>query len=452
MKEIVFIIFWALTITGYAQRIPDRIPIYQNTGWGFCDTSKKIVIPCIYRKVFFFNGEYAAVLDSFAYWGFINKKGEEIIKPKYETVDGFKNGFCRVKADDGYGFLNSSMKEALPCKLKETCEDVYDYFKKEGIAICNKQVFDTAGKISVFDLYEETGVFSEGLLWVTKNRKGGFVNKNLEAAIPLSDFSEGESKPVFTEGLCGLRKNGFWGYIDKSGKEAIPFEYDAGSPFVEGRAVVGKKWKWGLIDKSGKEIVPLTYDYVQSYFEGMAVVVKNDKYGFVDINGKVVIPCQYHRAYNFIKGYAMALHLAKYFIIDNKGKKVSKDYEFMMYVTKGEFYQTTNKKKCGVVDYNGKELIPCIYKDVPYYSYELNLGIVQNDDGKYGMINNKGKFIIPCVYDYLEMRSGTLIYVEQMNLDGKGRVVKNVYVGDKLCPNAWMQQGFFDLTGKKYFD
>lgn len=448
---LLFVIFIAVHSVSFSQSYTDRIPVFANGKWGFCDTSGAIIIESKYLKVMPFFGSFAAVMDTFAYWGFIDKNGVEIIKPKYEVAEGFSHGLCRIKLNEKYGFLNTNLKEVVPPVVTESCDDMGRLLSRSGIAICGKIVADTSGKYFTAEKYEKYGDFSEGLLWVEKNYKGGFVNSVFEEVIPLGNFTEGESKPAFVNGMCGLKIKGNFGYINTSGQPVSEFKYDSGLPFSEGKAVVSKDWKYGFIDKSGKEIVPLEYDYAQSFTEGMAVVVKSDKYGFINESLKLVIPCQFHRAYNFYRGHSMALHFTKYFIIDKKGKKVSKEYEFMSFVTKGAFYQVMNKKKYGVVSFDGKELVPCIYKDVTYYNYDLDIGIVQNTDGKYGMLNSKGKFIIPCIYDFLEMRAGNIIYAELMNIDGKGKEVRMVFVGDKYYDRAFLQQGFFDIKGKKYF-
>ncbi len=449
------ILFLATCFVSFSQSLPDRIPFFKDGLWGFCDSTMKLTIPCKYLKVQPFNGNYAAVLDSFAYWGFINKAGEEVLPPKYEEVAGFVDNYCRVKSGDKYGFIDAKLRELVPPVIPQICEDMNQMLNESGIGVCGKLVFDTTGKTMELMEYEATGDFSEGLLWVEKNRRGGFIDRAGKIVIPIKDFEEGETKPFFSEGLCGVRKKGSWGYIDKEGKEIIPFDdkYDNGYPFKKGFAAVSKKWKWGFIDKTGKEIVPLQYDFIQPFKEGMAIAVKNDKYGYVDETGKNVIPCQFQRGTDFRNGCAIINHLATRYLIDKKGKKISKDYEAIYFVNKGNFYMTENKsKRFGVVSNTGKELLPTKYKDVTWFDYQSEIGIVMTENTKYGLVNTKGKFIIPAEYDYLEYRGNGLIYAELYNLDGKGTEIKNVYVNDKLQSRAWLQRGFFNINGKKFFE
>jgi hypothetical protein len=64
---------------------------------------------------------------------------------------------------------------------------------------------------------------SEGLFWVCKDRKFGFLNSNdLSIAIPL----EYEACGDFFQGVAAVKKNGKWGLIDKNNSIILPFKYD----------------------------------------------------------------------------------------------------------------------------------------------------------------------------------------------------------------------------------
>lgn len=451
MKNILFIIIVLINLGINAQPIPEQIPVYKNGRWGFCDTSNKVVIPCIYLRVQPFVNGYALVMDTFAKWGIVNKKNVEILPCQYDAIEGFRSGFARVNLNGMFGFINTQLKEAVPLKIIKNLDKPNDCLKREGAATSGLIAFDTVGTFITLDKkYTDVGDFSEGLCWVATKEKGGFINSKFEEAIPLCEFQEQGGKPIFSEGLSGVLSKGMYGYIDKTGKEIIPFKYDVGYPFSESLAAVCLKWKWGFIDKTGKELTKMEYDYAYPFADSMAVVVKNEKYGYVNNTGKNVIVCQYHRGSDFHYGYALVSQFAKNFLINKKGQKVSKEYDQIIYMYKS-FYLTFLNKKYGIINTNGKEILPCKYKDVTWYNYEYNLGIVIGDNGKYGLINNKGKYIIPCIYDFLEVRAGNLIYAEIANTEGKGTPVKNIFIGDKFYEKAYLLQGYFDLTGKKYF-
>lgn len=72
--------------------------------WGFVDNQGTIKIPCIYYHAIDFSCDLAAV-DYNGKWGFIDKQGNVVIDFKYDTADGFVNGFAsvglRIDSNDG---------------------------------------------------------------------------------------------------------------------------------------------------------------------------------------------------------------------------------------------------------------------------------------------------------------------------------------------------------------
>lgn len=90
------------------------------------------------------------------------------------------------------------------------------------------------------------------------------------------------------EGLAWVQKDGKWGYINKTGKVVIPLQYDDAYSFYEGLAVVKKDGKYGFINKTGKIIVPLQYDDVGAFYEGLAWVYKDGEEFYINKQGQRV--------------------------------------------------------------------------------------------------------------------------------------------------------------------
>ncbi|HSC52078.1 MAG TPA: WG repeat-containing protein [Phnomibacter sp.] len=86
-------------------------------GWKFiaADFSTILQLPEQYSYAEPFVGEYAAVKQNES-WGFINKKGEEIIAPQYEAVGNFSESLCAVKLDDRWGYINPKAELVIPCR------------------------------------------------------------------------------------------------------------------------------------------------------------------------------------------------------------------------------------------------------------------------------------------------------------------------------------------------
>jgi hypothetical protein len=43
-------------------------------------------------------------------WGYIDRTGKYIIKPRFDKADPFSNGLARVELDDTWGYINKTGK------------------------------------------------------------------------------------------------------------------------------------------------------------------------------------------------------------------------------------------------------------------------------------------------------------------------------------------------------
>jgi hypothetical protein len=103
------------------------------------------------------------------------KAGEEISWAKYDSVQGFKEGFALVKLNSKYGFIDKTGKEITLCK--------YDYaesFSSELalVKLNSKYGFiDKTGKEIIPCKYDYAESFSGEFTMVKLNGKGCLINK-----------------------------------------------------------------------------------------------------------------------------------------------------------------------------------------------------------------------------------------------------------------------------------
>lgn len=119
-------------------------PVYKNSGeyfntvgWGrieiqkcgYIDKTGKVVIPfkfqqCMSARMNEFHEGLAVQGYSknnvFATtFGYINKKGDWVIEPKYDRAEDFDNGLASVCINDKYGYINIKGEQVIPCKYDE---------------------------------------------------------------------------------------------------------------------------------------------------------------------------------------------------------------------------------------------------------------------------------------------------------------------------------------------
>ena len=79
--------------------------VQRNGLWGYIDTEGNEVIPCIYKGTeygnyaFPFSEGMAVIIDKDGKYGYINKKGEMIVKPQFEEAGNFSEGVASVFSD-----------------------------------------------------------------------------------------------------------------------------------------------------------------------------------------------------------------------------------------------------------------------------------------------------------------------------------------------------------------
>ena len=52
-------------------------------------------------------------------WGFIDKTGKIVIRPKYDYVEHFHENIALVANNKGFGFIDLSGNEIIPCKYQK---------------------------------------------------------------------------------------------------------------------------------------------------------------------------------------------------------------------------------------------------------------------------------------------------------------------------------------------
>ena len=168
-----------------------------------------------------------------------------------------------------------------------------------------------------------------------------------------------------------VRKNGKYGLIDSVGNEILPAAYSdiwkiAKSDSVEVNA-------WGVRFANSNVWVKLTPKYSHCFhrpldsrnlgIQDRFIAVRNGKVGFVNRFDDEVIEAKYQHVWNFYNGHAAV--------------------------------QQNNK--VGLIDLNGKVVVPIIYKGVTYF--DKGVALAMPDDHKTIFIDTTGQQIVTYAFD-----------------------------------------------------
>ena len=189
--------------------------------------------------------------------------------------------------------------------------------------------------------------------------------------------------------------------------------------FENGYAGVKLNGKYGVVDKKKNEVIPCKYDKVEyinlfkdrDYVE----VTLNEKKGVVDKQGNEVVPCKYNdisMSGIFKDGYAKVKLNGKNYLVDKQGIQYNEDYkkEFENY----GFALATKNDKMGIVDVQGKEIVPFKYDNIENFREGFAKVKLNN---KYGFISKSGSEIIPVKYDYIDNFSEEAICLAKAELN-----------------------------------
>jgi hypothetical protein len=268
-------------------------------GWGYIDTSNRLLIEPQFYSAMGFSEEFAAICTGDK-WGFIDKAGRIIIEPQYDAVTPFSEGVALALIGDKSLLIDKTGKTILSRSTNDLSLSVYEDARfSEGLAVAYDNAkgkygfIDRSGEFIIKPMYKAAAPFSEGLARVAVvdggKEKLGFINHDGQFVIPPkyntdADFSRNSTD--FSEGLASvseglnptLMEEAKFVYVDKTGEIILPTDFFYAGPFREGRAVVydAEKDKWGYIDRTGRRVIRLQYDLANDFSDGLACVATYD--------------------------------------------------------------------------------------------------------------------------------------------------------------------------------
>ena len=196
-------------------------------------------------------------------FGFVDKKGQVVIKPEFFAAEDFSEGLAAVR-------------------IEESATSKYAFIDKVGAIVIPPQ-------------FDQAYSFSEGL-----------------AAVETGFRAEG-----------GKKVAGKWGFIDKSGKFVVSPRFELTMKFSEGLARASEDLgSWGFIDRTGRFLIAPKYSQAWDFCEGLAPVWPADGgFVYIDRTGKQVLKPKGGRC-AFSDGLTVAGEYGKRVYVDRNGKAV----------------------------------------------------------------------------------------------------------------------------------
>lgn len=360
-------------------------------------------------------------------YGVINKNGEVVVEPIYDTVQ-----------------IPNPSKPVFICMSDYNTET-----KEYKTTVLNDQ------KEILFSEYESV------------------------QAIPAEATLDGVP---YEKSVLQYKQDGKYGLINLEGKVITKpiYEQISSINYKEGTLLVKQDGKFGAINMKGKVVIKPEYDSITSdnYFNtetkneytGFIVSKVTDegyRYGYINYNGKVILNTEYNEIDRIIEmedgkdAYLVAYKNGQAGLLKNNRNIINHEYESIKYNSLNDLFIVQRNSKQGVIDKEGKNILNIEYDNILFGGmyidaqkdgiinvFDLQGNKIENTDiiskmktdnenyfitvdrnDTYRIVDKDENVIIDNNYSYIEHISGEYFIVAK---DGKN--------------------GIIDLTGKSLVD
>jgi hypothetical protein len=259
--------------------------------WGYINTEGSFIIKPQFTIANDFSEGLAEVWINNKHY-YIDTVGKIMFETQFKNAGKFYSGMSRVYSNEGYtkGFINR--KGELVIKP----DYLYAEDFSEGMTNVSEKFLDEAGNTTLESSgYKINKGFSEGLAQVNlSNEVPAYIDKKGKIALNLKNLHV-TSAYSFSDGMAVVSRSDNdhkSGYINKNGRLIIPFLYVEAHGFSEGLASVKKdiNGKWGYINKRGECVIKQRFTEVpfNGFQNGLAFVKENGKWGYINPHGEYV--------------------------------------------------------------------------------------------------------------------------------------------------------------------
>ncbi len=399
---------------------------------GVVDLNGNLIIPPYYNSLDFedigkdvYRMRESGASEGETLVGILNMILKAYLKPAYSSLSYLGDGYFRTEYinynnnnDDNrkYGIININSNP-----MKIISDPVYseiEYVNNNLFLVCND--FLKCGIINnnsevILNLAYENFMYNfndNELTPVKLNEKWGYVDK----AGKLKIFNKYEDASVFQNGVASVRNNNKWGFIDKKGKVIIRLKYDGVGSKYGNYYEVSINNLWGLIDTNGKPYIEIENDNIDVYESEDLVVINKDKLSSVlRLSDLKVLAKDIQEVQAFISGRAIYKEVTSegneiFGIINKSGQFTLKaKYSNLKYIN-NDLYAFQRDEKWGILNNEGKIILKPTYTDI--LGFYDNFSVVCIDD-KYGLIDTSGKVKFSVEYPLIESFSNQKALVKE---------------------------------------
>jgi len=262
-------------------------------------------------------------------------------------------------------------------------------------------------------VFDSVYAFRDGLSWVKRDGKVGFVNYHGEIVVPLEFDS---ASFFFRDGLAQVWRDGMVGEIDMSGQFVAPLAFtysESGLRIAPNHRGVGRRY--GVLDRNGNIILPKIYSSWDISFRGDFIFILNRSQGrtsVYDSKGNQFLP----------RSYAHVMMVDDFFIAN-----------------RGDW----NNRQYGIYDSNGNVVLPFEYDNLYIRDGVIRANVGRWPDNLTGLYDLQGNNILPVIYSNWTARGG--FFIAELNgkmgiFDSSGNIVLPFEYSNLTFPfSTWIE-------------
>ena len=298
--------------------------------YGYIDRAGNYIVKPKYCSASDFEYDIACVCLRNGKCGFIDKKGNVVVELKYDIISNFHDGMAIIRLNNKEGFIDTTGKNVIEPRY---C-DVYPFYNgfaqvvtaDENLYYKKLLYINKKGDVVFSERYSgrEQDVSIDGFLQVYNDRGFGVMDTTGKIIVPTEyDYiNYNPHQSMFSHGLLRVSKKYQYGYVDKTGRVVVPLQFKEARRFSEnGLAQVKLNDKWGIIDTAGNFVVQPQCDEISIWGDFICVKM-NEKWGIVNRTGNFIIEPQLEDEVRFLGKYACIKTKGKWYLIDGKGNSV----------------------------------------------------------------------------------------------------------------------------------
>ncbi|WP_028296896.1 WG repeat-containing protein [Olivibacter sitiensis] len=202
------------------------IILHKDGKVGVANENGKITVPLQFQDAKAINGRAVAIAEG-KLWGWASLEDGEILHPpKYEYVRDFvSDDFVEIRDGDKGGVARTNGEVVVPVEydrymryLKTEHQTFFIGYKEEKAFL-----LDTSGHVLLSGHDQYTSAHQQNLIFFKENNRYGLFDLASNQALIAPTY---EAIETFTRGIAIVKKDGKFGTIDTQGAPQLPAEFD----------------------------------------------------------------------------------------------------------------------------------------------------------------------------------------------------------------------------------